>query len=167
MNEASRFGRMDIAAEHAAKGTEQAFLKRRREWGNDVRVVDINVAGVEFDDQANAKVLVQVAWTHMAEGTLHTTTLKQSWEDRGDGAGSRDEWQRRNPRRLRAAAQHAARRIVGQSGVAQADRPQAREAAAGDLAHDLAVLEGEGRVRLRWRVAVEAETHQTMVHVTP
>lgn len=82
LNEASRFGRMDVASDYAAKGADKSFLERRRKWGNDVRVVDINVASVEFDDKTNAQVLVQVAWTHMAEGTLRNTTLSQSWEDR-------------------------------------------------------------------------------------
>ncbi|MEN9577142.1 MAG: hypothetical protein RJA70_151 [Pseudomonadota bacterium] len=84
LNEASRFGRMDVAAEYAAKGAERSFLERRSSWGNDIRVVDINVAGIEPTDTENAIVLVQVAWTHMAEGTLHTTTLKQYWEERAD-----------------------------------------------------------------------------------
>ncbi len=82
LNEASRFGRMDVAADLAARGAETSFLERRRTWGNDVRVVDVNVASVEFADQFSAEVMVQIAWTHMAQGTLNNTTLKQSWEDR-------------------------------------------------------------------------------------
>ncbi|MEZ4370705.1 MAG: hypothetical protein R3B07_07760 [Polyangiaceae bacterium] len=82
MNLAARFGRMDLAAEHAATGARDHFLKRRSQWGNDIRVVDVELSGLSLKDDSNAVVQVDVAWTRMDEGQLRTTRVGQQWQDR-------------------------------------------------------------------------------------
>lgn len=85
MNTASRFGRMDVAAEHAEPTSKQDFLRRRKSWGDDVRVLDIEVAQVEIKDPGHAEVRVEVAWTRMNDGLLHNTTLQQRWQNTKTG----------------------------------------------------------------------------------
>jgi hypothetical protein len=85
LNVATRFGRMDVAAEHAYPATKSAFLARRSSWGGEVRVVDIDVVHVELADSEHADVRVQVAWTRMNDGLLHNTTVSQRWESAGAG----------------------------------------------------------------------------------
>lgn len=82
MNLAARFGRMDLAAEHAASGAKGHFLRRRAQWGNDIRVVDVELSGLSLKDDTNAVVQVDVAWTRMDEGQLRTTRVGQQWQDR-------------------------------------------------------------------------------------
>lgn len=82
MNLAARFGRMDLAAEHAATGARDHFLKRRSEWGANIRVVDVELTGLNLKDKENAVVQVDVSWTKMTEGQLRMTRVGQQWQDR-------------------------------------------------------------------------------------
>lgn len=81
LNEAARFGRMDVAAGLTAKGARLSFLERRSTWGNDIRVMDVNVANIQVDDDEHAQVVVEVAWTHLSDSTLRNTQLTQRWEN--------------------------------------------------------------------------------------
>ncbi len=78
----ARFGRMEMAAEHVSPKARDAFFERRRGWGNKVRVVDYEVAGMKMnEDKSDAEVFVRVAWFRIDEGDLRNTTLKQKWHD--------------------------------------------------------------------------------------
>ena len=81
-NTAARFGRMDVALEHTAAGTKDQFMKRHAEWGNSVRVFEMELAGFNMPDSNQATVLVDYQWARVDEGTLHTTRVEQTW--RGD-----------------------------------------------------------------------------------
>lgn len=81
LNLATRFGRMEMAMEHTAPDARASFIERRQHWGNDLRVVDVNVTSIVLRDDESADVLVQVAWTRMDEGTLRATAVKQRWEN--------------------------------------------------------------------------------------
>jgi hypothetical protein len=88
MNLATRFGRMDLAAEHAAPKSKDGFLARRKLWGQNVRVVDIDVEHVELNGTDEADVRVMVSWTRMDDGLLHNTTVSQKWESASSGKWS-------------------------------------------------------------------------------
>ena len=81
LNLATRFGRMDVALGLAAKGAQQSFLDRRTEWGKNVRIVDIELAGMAMKDELNATIQVDVAWVRVNDDTLRTTRLVQLWRD--------------------------------------------------------------------------------------
>lgn len=85
LNTASRFGRLDVASQMAAPQAQQTFLERRRTWGHQVRVLDVQVSHVQVKDADNAEVTIQVDWTRADEGLLRSTVLCQQWhsEDRG------------------------------------------------------------------------------------
>lgn len=85
-NEAARFGRTDLAVERVAPASRAAFAKRHRFWGADVRIVDVEYAGVEKMSESEAVILVGFGWFRPSEGTLRTTTIRQTWKnDRGTG----------------------------------------------------------------------------------
>jgi hypothetical protein len=81
LNVAARFGQMDTAAEHTSRTARPMFLERRQHWGDAIRVVDVNVAGLNLVDKEHAEVTVQYAWTRMDEGMLRATVVKQYWEN--------------------------------------------------------------------------------------
>jgi hypothetical protein len=81
MNTATRFGRLDLASQSAAPEARAAFLERRRSWGADIRVLDVDVEGVNMKDNDHAEVRVVVGWTRMSDGLLHNTTLNQVWNN--------------------------------------------------------------------------------------
>jgi hypothetical protein len=82
LNLAARFGRMDIAAGHAARGARELFLQRRAQWGSEVRVIDVALTGLSLDEsEQHALVTVDVAWTRIDEGSLRNTRVAQVWRD--------------------------------------------------------------------------------------
>lgn len=83
LNLATRFGRMDVALGHAAKGAQQSFLERRAEWGKGIRIVDVELAGLAMKDELNATIQVDVSWVRVNDDTLRTTRLAQVWRDDG------------------------------------------------------------------------------------
>jgi hypothetical protein len=85
LNVAARFGRMDIAAGHTADAARENFLSRRAAWGHSVRILDVELAGMEMPDGSHAKVQVDYSWTRVSEGVVRTTRIAQDWEDTGKG----------------------------------------------------------------------------------
>jgi hypothetical protein len=85
LNVNTRFGRMELAAERVAPTSREAFLARRKAWGGNIRVADYELAGFHMKGEADAEMLVKVAWYRIDEGDLRVTTLKQKWHDfKGD-----------------------------------------------------------------------------------
>ncbi|OJY16332.1 MAG: hypothetical protein BGO98_30065 [Myxococcales bacterium 68-20] len=81
LNLNTRFGRMELAAEHVAPAAREAFLTRRKAWGSDIRVADYELAGLKMNGDADAETFVKVAWYRVDQGDLRVTTLKQKWRD--------------------------------------------------------------------------------------
>lgn len=85
LNVAARFGRMDIAISRTAGSARENFARRRSEWGREIRVVDVELAGMTMPDSERAVVHVDYAWMRMGEGVLRTTRIAQHWRDAGGG----------------------------------------------------------------------------------
>ncbi len=85
LNIAARFGRMDIAVEHAARGARQSFLDRRSTWGHNLRVLDVQLSGLQLKDDKHATVDVDISWERMNEGMLRQTRVAQLWRDTEKG----------------------------------------------------------------------------------
>lgn len=81
LNVNTRFGRMELAAEHVAPDAREAFMERRRAWGNNVRVADYELAGFHMKGETDAEMLVRVAWYRVDQGELRSTLVKQKWHD--------------------------------------------------------------------------------------
>jgi hypothetical protein len=78
-NVAARFGRGDIAVERVHATARDAFVKHHRRWGSDVRIVDVELGGIERMSGQEAVVLVTFGWFRPDEGRLRTTVLRQTW----------------------------------------------------------------------------------------
>jgi hypothetical protein len=85
LNLATRFGRMDLAAEHTSEAHRKRFLESRAEWGTDLRVVDVEVARMNVPDASKAEVIVDVSWVRADEQLLRSTRIRQDWENPGGG----------------------------------------------------------------------------------
>jgi hypothetical protein len=81
MNLATRFGRMDIAAEHVAAKASAEWQLHHAEWGRRVRIVDVELGGAAITKKDNAEVLINVTWQHVDEANIRQTTLSQTWAD--------------------------------------------------------------------------------------
>jgi hypothetical protein len=80
LNLAARFGRMDLALGKTSPSTRQSFMERHAAWGRSVRVLDVELVGLEFVDSGeDARVEVDVAWTRVGDAVLYSTRLTQLW----------------------------------------------------------------------------------------
>jgi hypothetical protein len=87
VNLAARFGRMELALEHTSEGERSHFSRHRQDWGNGVRVLDLDITGLSMKDAENATVQLDIQWMRVDEDLLRTTRVEQSWrgttEDNG------------------------------------------------------------------------------------
>ena len=85
VNLATRFGRMDIAFEHTSDAHRKEFLRKRADWGTEIRILDVEMSGVELKTPESAEATVDVSWVRMNEGLLRSTRVKQAWQNEGGG----------------------------------------------------------------------------------
>ncbi len=85
LNLATRFGRMDLAAEHTSEEHRREFLESRADWGLDVRVVDVELTQLDVPDAETAEVIVDVSWVRIDENLLRSTRIRQNWQNPGGG----------------------------------------------------------------------------------
>jgi hypothetical protein len=85
LNVATRFGKMDMVVSHVDASVRADFMARRSQWGREIRLVDIDLAGVEIRDETHAVVIVDVSWVPLRDNILRSTRLSQNWEDNGHG----------------------------------------------------------------------------------
>jgi hypothetical protein len=81
LNVNSRFGDVGGLVSMTSPSYRDMFLTRRQEWGNMVRVVDVELAGMTMKDGSHASVSVDFSWTRVDQGTLQMTRVMQEWED--------------------------------------------------------------------------------------
>jgi hypothetical protein len=77
---AARFGRMDIVIDAVKPEEREAFAAAHAEWGNRIRIVDIEFGGARIVEQEKAVVAMTVAWQRLDESILRTSAVKQTWE---------------------------------------------------------------------------------------
>jgi|HubBroStandDraft_5_1064220.scaffolds.fasta_scaffold349257_1 hypothetical protein len=82
LNLDARFGRSEIAMDHVAPRARDAFSAHHRGWGTTVRIADLDLAGARAHGDHDVDILVRVAWYRLEEQDLHTTTVKQGWNDK-------------------------------------------------------------------------------------
>jgi len=84
-NVAMRFGRMDIALDYVAAKVKDDWSRRHAAWGDRVRVVDLELAGMKLNNRDEAEVRVRIAWQRVDEAELRTSLLVQTWRDESSG----------------------------------------------------------------------------------
>ena len=81
MNNATRFGRMDVALEHVAPKSREQFQKEHAGWMRSARIVDIDFNGIQVKNNGDGEVVVTLTWQRADEATTRTTSLVQRWTE--------------------------------------------------------------------------------------
>lgn len=81
LNQAARWGRLDIALRHSSAKDKDAFLHRHARWNNGLRIVDTEMAGLAMNDPKSATVQVDVSWILDEDTNMRLTRLEQRWEN--------------------------------------------------------------------------------------
>jgi hypothetical protein len=81
MNTATRFGRMDVALELVGAKARDEFARQHAAWGVGVRVVDVELHGMNLVGDDNADVFLSVSWQRSDEAQMRLTHVSQRWKD--------------------------------------------------------------------------------------
>ena len=79
VNDAARWGQLDIASEHVAPHYRTRFLELRREWGERISVAEADVVHMHIDrEKDRAFSVVNLTWTN--DGiTVRKSVVSQTW----------------------------------------------------------------------------------------
>jgi hypothetical protein len=81
-NQDARLGRAEAALERVDPALREAFTEHHKAWGNDIRIADLELAGLKAHGAHDLDILVRFAWYRETEQELRTTTVKQVWRDK-------------------------------------------------------------------------------------
>jgi hypothetical protein len=79
LNAATRFGRMDLAQESVAHEAQVDFGRRHKSWGRDVRIVDVELDGMQLLASDSAEVELTVSWHRVDDTIIRATNVAQKW----------------------------------------------------------------------------------------
>jgi hypothetical protein len=111
-NQDARLGRADATMERVAPEVRDEFAAHHKAWGSDIKIADVELAGIKAHGSHDLDVMVRFSWFREAEQELRVTTLKQAWREK-------DGWQLVGEERLDGA--------VGLLGEAVASPPAPAE----------------------------------------
>ncbi|HET7542970.1 MAG TPA: hypothetical protein VFK05_24020 [Polyangiaceae bacterium] len=83
LNISARFGNMEVAAKKASSQTREDFVRRHALWGSQIRIVDVELAGMNMPDSDHAVFQVVYSWMRNDESTMRTTRVTQNWSSLG------------------------------------------------------------------------------------
>ena len=81
----ARFGRNEMLLEQVAPAEREEYALHHRAWGTEVRVADVEIAGMKSHGDKDVDVVVRVAWYRPEQQELRSTTLKQRGTPKGTG----------------------------------------------------------------------------------
>ena len=82
LNMGLRFSRSDIALTKVMRTERARFTERHRKWHGDIKIVDIELAGVAFRDDGDAVLFLSVSWQRADQQDMRTTVVSQRWHDK-------------------------------------------------------------------------------------
>jgi hypothetical protein len=86
---ATRFGRMDILIQAVRPASRDAFIAAHSGWDSDMRILDVELTGIQVVEPGVAHTHLTVSWHRMDEATLRTSVIRQTWTN-GDDAWAID-----------------------------------------------------------------------------
>lgn len=82
-HEGLRWRRYDDAADHVPAALRSRFLDAHETLDDDLRIDDYEVVRVTWNGKSEATVRVRCTWHLDSVGSVHETTVDQSWERQG------------------------------------------------------------------------------------
>ncbi len=80
LNDQTRWGRIDLAAQQVVPAFRARFVQTRREWGRRVAVADTDVSALVIAEDGNsATSTVEITWYDQTTMDLRGTVLRQHW----------------------------------------------------------------------------------------
>jgi hypothetical protein len=81
LNDAARWGQVDIAAQYVSPKYLESFVSRHRTWGEDISIADVELVRMQLaEDRQSASSLITLNWYDTHGVTLRSSTIAQRWE---------------------------------------------------------------------------------------
>jgi hypothetical protein len=81
MNEAARWGRIDLAAQFVGPAYRQRFFRAHSTWGQRIQIADLEVVRLDIDSKKkSATASIAISWYGLDQMTLRQTTVRQQWK---------------------------------------------------------------------------------------
>ena len=83
LNMGTRFGRMPL--EKVAAGSREKFIAQHKAWQGPIRIVDVDMAGMNVPKSGDATVFIAVGWQRADEQDMRQSVVAQKWREERDG----------------------------------------------------------------------------------
>lgn len=83
LNDAARWGQVDVATRYVSPAYMEVFLSRHREWGERISIADADVTRMKLGEDRNVAMSeVALNWYDTHGITTRTSVITQQWEGR-------------------------------------------------------------------------------------
>jgi hypothetical protein len=84
LNDASRWGQVDLALQHVSPRYVARFTDRHREWGDVVSIADVDLVRMQVSpDRKSATSEISLSWFNDGGVMVKSSTINQKWETEG------------------------------------------------------------------------------------
>lgn len=84
LNDAARWGRIDVAIANVDADYRQRYAVRHEHWGEAIQIAEASIVSMQLDeDKEAATSQVKVSWYQTDTLTLHQSTIMQRWKADG------------------------------------------------------------------------------------
>jgi hypothetical protein len=101
LNDASRWGQVDLALLHVSPRYVERFTDRHREWGEALSIAEVDLVRMQIaPDRKTATSEISLSWFDDGGVMIRTSTITQKWETEGGKFKLVDEAVRRGDPRV-------------------------------------------------------------------
>jgi hypothetical protein len=81
LNDASRWGQVDLALQHVSPRYQARFTERHREWGENVSIADVDLVRMQVaEDRQSATSEISLNWFDDGGVMVKSSVISQKWE---------------------------------------------------------------------------------------
>jgi len=81
LNDASRWGQVDLALQHVSPRYRNVFTARHREWGEKLSIADVDLVRMQVsEDRKSATSEISLNWFNDGGVMVKSSVISQRWE---------------------------------------------------------------------------------------
>jgi hypothetical protein len=82
LNDAARWGQVDLAMEHVSPKYMSRFSQRHQQWGESISIAEVELLRMKVaEDRQTAVSEISLSWFSDGGVTIHSSTITQRWEN--------------------------------------------------------------------------------------
>jgi hypothetical protein len=81
LNDAARWGNVDLAMRHVSPKYLALFAERHQGWGETISIAEVDLTRMKLaDDKQSAMSEISLSWYDEGGVTIHSSVIQQKWE---------------------------------------------------------------------------------------